>query len=92
MFNKLNHYDFPVNPVRSLQSFLRIWGRYWRKLFYIGESHARYAFQAIFGLGMTYIEHFLRGVNRSLLRSSHLVLLCTVCPLHGLAFPHTLVG
>ena len=50
MFNKLNHYDFPVNPVRSLQSFLRIWGRYWRKLFYIGESHARYAFQAIFGL------------------------------------------
>ena len=30
--------------------------------------------EAIFGLRMTYIEHFLRGVNRSLLRSSHLVL------------------
>ena len=50
MFNKMNHYDFLVNPVCSLQSFLRIWGRYGGKLFYIGVDHARCAFQSHFWL------------------------------------------
>ena len=91
MFNKLNHYDFLVNPVCSLQSFLRIWGRYRGKLFYIGGSHARYASQAIFGLGTTYIEHLLRRVSRSLLRNSHLVL-SALFVLSTTQFSHTLVG
>ena len=91
MFNKLNHYDFLVNPVCSLQSFLRIWGRYGGKLFYIGGSHARYASQAIFGLGTTYIEHLLRRVSRSLLRNSHLVL-SALFVLSTTQFSHTLVG
>ena len=50
MFNELNHYGFLVNPVCLSQSFLRIWGRYERKLFYIGGSHARYAFRSHFWL------------------------------------------